>query len=252
MTPQFLQVTTREKRTSERSISLGYSLRLPCLAPITQESVLTCSISSPMSWHFHSFTVLLHLAAEAFAGILFLHWISRLKKFRCWAALNWNGSFSVHLQHLGNLSRARRHKQTRKQFIRLSLCSVVAQRLWDWNEQRKLQEDERGVGKGFTSIPITLSEDVKGKGSRKSYADEVTSCAESCLKDMERRMWGIVPLVPKRKRSPKNSKCDTKPERPGNIFIPLLGHIPWGITVQLVHPGTVWNSGSQVHRWIAQ
>ena len=69
MTPPFQQVTTLEKRTSERSISLGHSLPPPRLAPITQESVLTCTASCPMSVHFHSFPVLLHLAADAFAGV---------------------------------------------------------------------------------------------------------------------------------------------------------------------------------------
>lgn len=102
------------------------------------------------------------------------------------------------------------------------------ERLWDCDEQGKLQEDERWVGKGFTSIPITLSEDGKGKWSKKSDTEEAVPYAESCLKDTERRMWGPVPLVPKRKRKYclKNLECDTKSERSGNLFILLLGHIP--------------------------
>lgn len=40
--------------------------------------------------------------------------------------------------------------------------------LWDCDEQRSLQENERGVRKSFTSIPSVLSEDGKVKVAKRA------------------------------------------------------------------------------------
>lgn len=46
-----------------------------------------------------------------------------------------------------------------------------------------MKEDEGGIGKDFTSIPIMLPEDGKGKDSKKDYTKEALPYVESCLKD---------------------------------------------------------------------
>lgn len=60
-----------------------------------------------------------------------------------------------------------------------------------------MQEDGRGVRKGFTSISNVLSEDGKGNGSRESYT-EMMPYAESCLKNT--KSVRPVTLLLKRKR----------------------------------------------------
>lgn len=69
MTPPFQQLTTLEKRTSERSISLGHSLPPPHLVPVTQESVLTLHRILSHVITFSQLSCVFHRAADTFAGV---------------------------------------------------------------------------------------------------------------------------------------------------------------------------------------